>query len=498
MKRTDRAGVQPSRRRKALHGIQSRLLIRLALLVGFILVLFWICQIVLLKNYYQAYRNRQVHTAAETILQNIDHEDLDDLTDRLSADRELCVLMKDAEGNTLLSSDHVRFCLIHHMTEKELQRLIERTPADGEELIQLMEVNPFRNEEYHQEEFIGDVPPERGPSGRSMVYSRRVFFDDGTWGTLMINAQITPTRTLTALLRRQFAYIVGLTLAATAVFGYLMARGTSIPLIETNRAAKDLSHGSYVRTAHSDKYREISELNDTLEQAARDLKKVEALQRELIANISHDLRTPLTMIQGYAETMRDIPEEMTPENMQIIIEEAQRLSSLVDHVLEFSKLNARKMPMQIAPFDLEATLKKICQRVCAMTEKDGLLLDCEFGEPQTVLGDEARIEQVVYNLLGNALTYTGEDRRVQVRTEERGDRIRVSISDSGQGIAKEDLPYVWDRYYRSEENHRRALFGSGLGLNICREILKSHGAPYGVDSREGEGTTFWFELEKAG
>ena len=113
-----------------------------------------------------------------------------------------------------------------------------------------------------------------------------------------------------------------------------------------------------------------------------------------------------------------------------------------------------------------------------------------------VHGDSSRIEQVIYNLLGNALTYTGPDRRVVLREEEKGDRVRVSISDSGKGIDPRELPYIWDRYYRTQESHRRAVIGSGLGLNICRGILENHGAPYGVESTVGAGTTFWFELPK--
>ena len=114
-----------------------------------------------------------------------------------------------------------------------------------------------------------------------------------------------------------------------------------------------------------------------------------------------------------------------------------------------------------------------------------------------VTGDSGRISQVVYNLLGNALTYTGEDKTVRVKQETVGAGVQVTISDSGEGIAPEELPYIWDRYYRSRENHRRAVIGSGLGLNICRGILEKHEAPYGVKSEPGQGTTFWFRLPKA-
>ncbi len=478
-------------------GIQGRLLIQLSLLVAFIISLIWICQIALLFSFYQSYRSGQVRSAANMIIQNIDHDDLDELADRLSAENDICMLMVDEEGGEIFSIDHVRFCILHHMSPRELNRQIALTPADGAERVEMTNVAPFRNERYHPEEFEGSVPENDNGTGRSMLYSRRVFFDDGGSAVLMINAQITPTSTILSMMRRQFVYILMLVLLATVVIGYLMAYSVSRPIIETNQAARALSRAEYSRPPHSGGYREIMELNDTLVKAADDLHKVEKLQRELIANISHDLRTPLTMIQGYAETMRDIPDEMNPENMQIIIDETQRLSSLVNEVMEFSRLRTDSLQLTFVDFDLAETVRAICQRVSAMTEKEGYRVVCEAEGPCAVHGDSARIEQVVYNLLGNALTYTGEDRTVTLKTEERKDSVRVSIRDSGSGIDPEELPYIWDRYYRTRESHRRAVIGSGLGLNICRGILEKHEAPYGVESAEGTGTTFWFELRKA-
>ena len=297
--------------------------------------------------------------------------------------------------------------------------------------------------------------------------------------------------------RTQFILTVGAILLATALVGFTMAKFISEPIIETSRAAKELSRSRYTRPSYSGGYREIAELNDTLVRAAEDLGKVEDLQRELIANISHDLRTPLTMIEGYAEAMRDIPEEVTPENMQIIIDETNRLSSMVNEVLDFSRLRTGNLELEEKPFNLTEQIREICNRVGRMTAVDGYVLVFDPAEDRMVTGDSARISQVLYNLIGNALTYTGKDKTVRITQQDIGSRVRVRISDSGDGIPADELPYIWDRYYRSRENHRRAVIGSGLGLNICRGILEKHGAGYGVASEEGQGTTFWFDLPKA-
>ena len=192
--------------------------------------------------------------------------------------------------------------------------------------------------------------------------------------------------------------------------------------------------------------------------------------------------------------MRDIPEEATPENLQIIIDETNRLNSMVNEVLDFSSLRTGNMELEQADFNLTEEIREIVGRVSKMTAVDGYKVVFEDAEDRTVHGDSRRISQVIYNLLGNALTYTGEDKTVRVLQSDIGSSVQVSISDSGEGIPADELPYIWDRYYRSRENHRRAVIGSGLGLNICRGILEKHEAPYGVRSEPGEGTTFWFRL----
>ncbi len=297
--------------------------------------------------------------------------------------------------------------------------------------------------------------------------------------------------------RTQFLLTVGAIVLATVLVGFTMAKAISEPIIQTNDAAKELSRSRYTRPSFNGGYREIAELNDTLVRAAEDLGKVEDLQRELIANISHDLRTPLTMIEGYAEAMRDIPEEVTPENMQIIIDETTRLSSMVNEVLDFSRLRTGNLELEEAPFNLTEQIREIVRRIGRMTAVDGYNVVFDEAQDRVVKGDSKRISQVLYNLLGNALTYTGKDKTVHITQQDVGTRVRVRISDSGEGIPADELPFIWDRYYRSRENHRRAVIGSGLGLNICRGILEKHDAEFGVLSEEGKGTTFWFDLPKA-
>ena len=180
--------------------------------------------------------------------------------------------------------------------------------------------------------------------------------------------------------------------------------------------------------------------------------------------------------------------------MQIVIDETNRLSSLVTELLDFSKLQAGTLKMEPAPFNLTESISAILTRYNKLKEQDGYQILFTPVESCTVVADESRIGQVVYNLINNALTYTGEDKTVTVTQTIEGDMAHIAIHDSGKGISADELPLIWNRYYRAKENHKRAIQGSGLGLSIVRSILEAHSVPYGVDSQEGEGTTFWFKL----
>ncbi len=474
-------------------GIRNKILIYLAILVGFMLSLIWLFQSALLYNIYRGSRASQLQRTADLILQNIDHEELDSLADRLGEENDLAVMLLDGDGNPLFSAGRTSYTPLEDLSDEQIRAWAARSPADGKALLETVDKDDTLTAE-NTTFFSGYTPDSRSLRAQGMVYLRQVSFADGARGTLLLYARMTPIASTLDIARRQFIVITAALVIAAVLVGATMASSVSEPIIETNRAARELSRSRYTRPAHSGGYREIAELNDTLVRAAEDLRRVEDLQRELIANISHDLRTPLTMIQGYAEAMRDLPEEMNPENMQIIIDETNRLSSMVNEVLDFSRLRTGNLELKKTSFSLTSLIREICDRISAMTGVEGYTVLFDPAEDFTVTADSGRISQVIYNLIGNALTYTGADKTVRVTQERRGNAVRVQVSDTGEGIPADELPYLWDRYYRSRENHRRAVIGSGLGLNICRGILEKHDAPYGVESEPGLGTTFWFEL----
>ena len=468
----------------------------LALFVVLVISLLWVFQVVLLNDFYRFFKTRMIQSTGETLVQNIDNEELDALAERLSTQNSVCVLMLDADGNTLLSYDATNFCILHKVGDHGLHFFCHLADEADGPVLRFFNQERTRNEQFDQDRFVGRVPPAVGPSQTSLLYSRRVALKDGTVRYILLSAVITPLDATVSTLRSQLVMVTVIVLILAMLLAVLISHRISRPIVETNQAARALSRGKYDRPPHSGSYQEISELNDTLVKAADELSQVEHLQQELIANISHDLRTPLTMIGGYAEVMRDIPGENTPENMQIVIDETARLSSLVTELLDFSKLQAGTLKMEPAPFNLTEAIRAILTRYNKLKEQDGYQIHFTPDAEYTVLADEGRIGQVVYNLINNALTYTGPDKTVTVTQTLEGDQVRIAIHDSGKGIPADELPLIWNRYYRAKENHKRAIQGSGLGLSIVRSILEAHAASYGVDSQENAGTTFWFKLPK--
>jgi len=265
-------------------------------------------------------------------------------------------------------------------------------------------------------------------------------------------------------------------------------------LEEINQATRILATGNYDVEFTASGYKEINELNETMNDAAFKLKQVDQLRRELLSNVSHDLRTPLTMIEGYSEMMRDLPGENTPENAQVILDEAHRLTLLVNDLLDLSRLEEKKISLNIETVDLSEMLREIVQRYQKYVQSLQLELICEVDSNLFIECDSKRIQQVIYNFINNAIQYSGAGKTIEIRCKAVLGKVHFAIQDHGQGIEKEHLDSIWERYYKIDREHVRSSSGSGIGLSICKQILELHQVKYGVQSEVEKGTMFWFEF----
>ena len=237
-------------------------------------------------------------------------------------------------------------------------------------------------------------------------------------------------------------------------------------------------------------------LADTLTYAEKELSRVDTMQRDLIANVSHDLRTPLTMLKAYAEMIRDLSGDnpvKRNEHLEIIINETDRLSAMVNDILDLSKLESGRQKLEPTSFGIRGKLSEIIDRFKGVSERMGYNIHFTPDEERTVCCDVVKIEQVIYNLINNAINYTGDDKQVYVRQINQPDGVLIEVEDTGDGIEEEKIKLIFDKYYRSE-NHKREVVGTGLGLSIVKAVLKLHGYDYGVRSTLGKGSVFWFKI----
>lgn len=257
-----------------------------------------------------------------------------------------------------------------------------------------------------------------------------------------------------------------------------------------------MSKGDYDFSFKTDSHiSEIVELTDTLDEAKQELSKTDDLRRELLANVSHDLKTPLTMIKAYAEMVKDITykdKTKREDNLNTIIEETDRLTLLVNDILELSKLGS-VVDIKKENFDLNEMIHTIIGRFKCFEEIEFIYNN---EQPLLVNADSKKMEQVIYNLIGNAVNYVGKDQKVIVNVIENKHTYMIEISDHGKGIKEDELDKIWDKYYKIDKTHVRNQVGTGLGLSIVKGILKNHNFNYGVRSTVGKGTTFYFEIDK--
>ena len=317
---------------------------------------------------------------------------------------------------------------------------------------------------------------------------------------IFICSYMEPVGSTMAIFQRQFLFVAIIIMMLTIFISLFFANRLTNPIIRINKHAKDLPKGKFDATIDDKDFNEIRQLAATLQDASKEIAKSDDLRRELMANISHDLRTPLTMIKAYAEMIRDLSgdnPEKRAKHLKVIIDETDRLSSLVNDILDLSKLQAGVTEINRSVFDLSERLSGVISRFDILKDNDGIINELHADAGIMINADITKLEQVVYNLINNAVTYTGDDNTVIVRLYRKAPGLmRFEVTDHGDGIAPEYLPYIWDRYYKvSERNktHKRAKMGSGIGLSIVKNVLEQHGFAYGADSTVGQGSTFWFE-----
>lgn len=294
------------------------------------------------------------------------------------------------------------------------------------------------------------------------------------------------------ILRRQLWIVTLILIVASIVLASVLSRRLSKPIRAVTRAARELAKGSLDVALPVKSQDEIGRLTQALNELSQELKKTDQLRKELIANVSHELRAPLTVIRGYAETVRDVTwpdDEKRRQQLTLIADEAQRLTHVVRDILDYSRLQAGVEKLNLAQVSLCPLIQQVISRYEQVAARSGIDIEMQCLDV-TIQFDENRLTQVLHNLLSNAINYARPDTTVKVEVIQEPDRCRIEIKNKGETIPLESINRIWERYHRSEQLGSRQL-GTGLGLAIVKSIFEQHAVPFGVHSQDGE-TIFWF------
>lgn len=273
-----------------------------------------------------------------------------------------------------------------------------------------------------------------------------------------------------------------------------------IPLRKITEATEQYASGNMHYEFNVESEDEMGYLAATLSYMANEIARSEDDQKKFVANVSHDFRSPLTSIHGYLEAMIDgtIPPELYDKYLNIVLNETDRLTKLTNSLLTLNNLNTNGMMLNKTDFDINRTIRNVAASFEGTCRQKMIAIELVLtGDQMYVVADMDKIQQVLYNLLDNAIKFSHHNSIIKMETTEKRNKIFVSVKDSGIGIPKEDLKLIWDRFYKSDLSRGKDKKGTGLGLSITKEIIQAHGELINVISTEGEGTEFIFSLPKS-
>lgn len=444
-----------------------------------IMIILWLLQIVFLNTYYKSMKSNEIKKIGDNLVLEYGNENLEDIIYRTSFSRGIIIQILNKDGipifpmNTFGENKPPKFDSIN--TSMFIKRLINN---DQEKVLYTIE------------------DPRLGRP--TIVYGATLEGENGEDLYLYINGLLDPMDSTTSVLKNQLVIVTAISLILAVGLSFIIASKISRPITQVTDAASILATGDYNIVFEKGNYTEIDNLVATLNYTTSELSKTEELRKDLIANVSHDLRTPLTLIKSYAEMIRDISgnnSEKRQSHISVIIDESDRLTELVNDILDLSKIESSLSQIDYTEFNIVKITKNILKRFSILAERDGYIFQLNCDDEIKVLGDVKKIEQVIYNLLSNAVNFTGSNRLVYINITSLENCVQYEVKDTGKGIPKEELNHIWERYYMVGKSHKRAVIGAGLGLSIVKNILTAHNSNFGVDSSTNQGTTFWFQLK---
>ena len=456
------------------------------------LILLGVLLVAFIKPYYRDNRIKMI----DTIVSTIEDDLLVNKPTKLSVDRanklvnsnNVCAIIYNQNGKRVYEADSLgELCMLDDEIEIDSDSLT--ISKDSDKLMEKLDSSNTLN-----------LSLTSSISGLEMLmYGKKISVNLANY-YLVINTPLELLESYVDFILKQYTYLSLIVIMLALIVSFLLANRITSPIVNMQKEAIKLADGDYHVSFKSDRqsYSEINDLANTLDDATDKLSKIDELRKDLLANVSHDLRTPITLIRSYAEMIKDISGDnpvKRNEHLDVIIDETEYLTKLINDMQEYSKLQAGYINLNKSNFDIKKTTLHVCDLLDGLLKEKNITLKKKL-KSVIVYGDEVKISEVIYNYLSNAIKHSYDNSKIYITLKDSEDSLYFEVKDEGEGISEEALPYVWDRYYKIDKNFRRNENSTGLGLAIAKAILEAHKAKYGVVSKLDKGSTFYFELSK--
>ena len=443
----------------------------------FILILLWLLQIVFINSFYESMKIRDTEKVGRAVTTRFGKEDFEDTLLRYSFEKNLSLQVYNEKGGLVFPLNPLDY--------------MYQPMISGEDFFTYFQ--PLLKNDKTEETYVNDYKNEESSS---ILYVSYLGVEAGEKYFLAVSTNVDPVDSTVEILKDQLIIVSTISLVLAFILSLYLSSRLARPLSDMAKTARALGQGNYDVQFKEQDYTEMNDLARTLNYATGELTDALEMRKDLIANVSHDFKTPLTVIKSYGEMIRDISgdnKELREKHVETILEETDYLTHFVNDLLDLSRVESGLGQLDSEPVDLNALTKDVLCRFKNLERRGYQFVIHGEG---TMVCDENKLRQVIYNFITNAVNYSTDKKRIDIYMIEQRGYITYCVRDYGRGMADEDRDKIWERFYRGRDNHERQVVGTGLGLFICKNILDLHGFDYGVKSKLGVGTTFYFKGPK--
>ena len=447
----------------------------------FTLIIFgvlWLLQTVFLQKFY----NNMLINHTKSAVGEMESAGISDgnfeIIDNIARENSLLVYITDKKGNIIYSADEYKSNNFDN----------ENPYLKGEKLNYQESI--YRNLPENYADFLKALENGNGVT----EYQTETHYIYGKYlkneTVLYISTTLDAVGSTANIIKIQLLWVSVLSVITAVIIARFISGKFAKPIFILSEQANKLGSKNFSGEFEKGFCMEIDELENVLTNTNEKLVQAKTYQQELLANVSHDLRTPLTMIRGYAESIKDFgdDEKQRISDSDIIIRETDRLTALVNEILEYSELQANGEKTNFADVNFSSLVKKVIKQFEPLFQTQGGKIESSLTENLSINGNSRQLERVIYNLLDNAIRHTGESKKITVILKKENENILLSVRDYGDGIPQEEIPHIWERYYTYRQRNKQGV--SGLGLAIVKQIVDLHGGSCNVESDAGKGCNF--------